>query len=206
MPNPNETSDCPTVEIHRYPNRRFYDTSHSRYVSLADIQELIRNGSRVCITDSKTKQDISAKVLAQIIIERDPPKLQAFPVELLHQLVRTNQEMVLDFVDTYFNQAMLAFFESRRAFEGYLRDVLGIREPFLLHYGWADVLKQFAAVPTSEIGSRQGVLSDENSSNTPLQDTREAAALRATVDELAVQIKTLRQELATLQLKDSDVS
>src|SRR3569833_1971790 len=57
--------------IKRYANRKLYDTEHSRYVTLDQISEMIRNGDDVKIVDNKTKEDLTSVTLAQIIFEED---------------------------------------------------------------------------------------------------------------------------------------
>jgi polyhydroxyalkanoate synthesis repressor PhaR len=114
------------IDIRRYPNRRYYDTSRSRHLTLEEIHTLIREGHEVRVTDSKTGEDITAKVLAQIILELDPPKLAVFPPELLHRLIRANQQIVTDFTDKYFTKAFMSFMESQRQFENYLREAMGL--------------------------------------------------------------------------------
>ena len=56
--------------IKRYANRKLYDTQHSRYVTLEQIAEMIRNGDEVKIVDNKTKEDLTSVTLAQIISRR----------------------------------------------------------------------------------------------------------------------------------------
>jgi polyhydroxyalkanoate synthesis repressor PhaR len=84
----------PRIQICKYPNRRYYDSTHSRHVTLDQIHQLIRDGHDIEVIDSKTRADITAKVLAQIIVELDPPKLGVFPVPMLHRLLRSNEHLV----------------------------------------------------------------------------------------------------------------
>ena len=114
------------MDLRKYPNRRYYDTRGSNYVTLEEIHAAIRDGCEVQVTDSKTGEDITAKVLTQIILDHDSPKLDIFPTALLHQLIRTNEPLVRDFVDKYFCQALSAFLQSQRQFEQYLRQALGL--------------------------------------------------------------------------------
>lgn len=115
-----------TVQIKKYPNRRYYDATHSRHVTLDDIHRMIVEGHDISVTDSKTGQDITAKVLAQVIVELDPLKLGVFPSAMLHQVIRANEQLVTDFVEKYFNQALMAFLESKQAYEQFLRQSLGL--------------------------------------------------------------------------------
>ena len=117
------------LELRKYPNRRYYDSTRSRHVTLEEIYALIREGYEVRVTDSKSGQDITAKVLAQIIIELDAPKLGVFPVPLLHRLLRSNERMVNDFVQRYFSAPLMAFLDSQRSFEDQFRRVMGVPSP-----------------------------------------------------------------------------
>jgi polyhydroxyalkanoate synthesis repressor PhaR len=114
------TTDSCSVEIRKYPNRRYYNAAHGRYITLSEIRELICDGQDVHVVDSKSGEDITPKVLAQIILEHDSRKLQIFPIELLHQLIRTNEVLVRGFVESFFNQALFVFMESQRLFQRYL--------------------------------------------------------------------------------------
>jgi polyhydroxyalkanoate synthesis repressor PhaR len=108
------TSPAKRLEIRKYPNRRYYDTTRSQHVTLEQIYALIREGYEVRVVDSKTGHDITAKILAQIIIELDAPKLGVFPVTMLHRLLQSNQDLVTQFVQKYFNQPLMAFMDAQR--------------------------------------------------------------------------------------------
>src|SRR6478672_7255816 len=117
------------LRIRKYRNRRYYDSTHSRHLTLNEIYGKIREGYEIEVTDSKSGEDITAKVLAQIIIELDSPKLGVFPVALLHRLLRSNEQILQDFVNKYFNQALEAFLTSRRSMEQYFRQAMGMQPP-----------------------------------------------------------------------------
>ena len=120
------TGEAKKLDIRKYPNRRYYDSTRSRHLTLEEIYAAIREGYEVTVTDSKTGQDITAKVLAQIIIDLDARKLGVFPVALLHRLLRSNEQILHDFVEKYFNQALDGFLNSRRTVEQYFRQAIGV--------------------------------------------------------------------------------
>jgi len=107
-------------EITKYPNRRFYDVTRSRHVTLSDLHDLVAGGAEIVVTDKSTGRDITNIVLTQIILEHDPPKMELFPSSLLHQAIQMNENVVRRFIDQYFAQAMSAFAQSRRQFESFL--------------------------------------------------------------------------------------
>jgi polyhydroxyalkanoate synthesis repressor PhaR len=122
-----ETPGSPRrLQICKYPNRRYYDSTRSRHVTLEEIHTLIREGYDIQVKDSRTGQDITGKVLAQIIIELDPPKLEVFPAPLLHKLLRSSEQLVTDFVQKYFNEALDSFLDSQRNMEQVMRSAMGL--------------------------------------------------------------------------------
>jgi len=98
-----------TVEIRKYPNRRYYDSTHSCHVTLEAIRDMVRDGQSVRVVDSKTSEDITARVLTQIILEHEADKLGVFPVELLTQMIRFDDKMVSEFIKNQIQTPMTAF-------------------------------------------------------------------------------------------------
>jgi polyhydroxyalkanoate synthesis repressor PhaR len=93
------------VRIKRYPNRRFYASNTSRYVSLPEIEQIIRDGATVEIVDSQTGEDITRSVLVQIIAEKHPDKIAMFPTAMLHSILRANDAMA-EFLREYFRNSL----------------------------------------------------------------------------------------------------
>jgi polyhydroxyalkanoate synthesis repressor PhaR len=94
-----------TIQIKRYPNRRFYARNTSKYVSMPEIEEMIRAGHTVEVRDSQTGDDITHLVLTQIIMDRQPEKIALFPIEMLHSIVRSN-DMMTEFLRDYFRHSL----------------------------------------------------------------------------------------------------
>jgi polyhydroxyalkanoate synthesis repressor PhaR len=94
-----------TIQIKRYPNRRFYARNTSKYVSIPEIEEMIRQGHTIEVRDSQTGEELTHQVLTQIILDRQPEKIQLFPVDMLHSIVRSN-DMMTDFLRDYFRHAI----------------------------------------------------------------------------------------------------
>lgn len=82
------------IRIKRYPNRRFYASHTRKYVSLSEIEELIRGGADVEIVDSATGEDITRVILIQMIAEQHPDKAGLFPTAMLHSILRANTAVV----------------------------------------------------------------------------------------------------------------
>ncbi|MCC6491803.1 MAG: polyhydroxyalkanoate synthesis regulator DNA-binding domain-containing protein [Pirellulales bacterium] len=93
------------IRIKRYPNRRFYAGHTKSYVSLGDIEALIRSGQDVEIVDSQTGEDLTRQLLVQIIAERHPEKMALFPTAMLHSMLRAN-DVVANFLKDYFRNSL----------------------------------------------------------------------------------------------------
>ncbi len=93
------------VKIKRYPNRRFYDLSASKYISQEDIEKLVVDGRKVEIRNSQTGKEITRTVLTRIILERQPEKMLLFPTEMLHFILRAN-DVSTGFLRDYFQHSV----------------------------------------------------------------------------------------------------
>jgi polyhydroxyalkanoate synthesis repressor PhaR len=110
-----------TIEIRKYPNRRYYDKTRSQHLTLEEIRALIPEGANVRIIDSQTGADITSKTLMQMILEFNASKLDLFTVPLLVEILRVNDQVVKGFFEKFFNQALLSFFAFQRQLEKQLR-------------------------------------------------------------------------------------
>ena len=57
------------VTVKKYSNRRLYDTSDSRYITLDELAQKIRSGKDVRVIDAKSNEDLTQQTLTQIILE-----------------------------------------------------------------------------------------------------------------------------------------
>jgi polyhydroxyalkanoate synthesis repressor PhaR len=82
--------------VKRYANRKLYDTRDSRYVTLQQIAELVREGEDVRIIDNRTKEDLTDVTLAQIIYEEQKEgKRTAWSVRTLKELVQQGGDRLM---------------------------------------------------------------------------------------------------------------
>ena len=88
--------------IKKYPNRRLYDTSESKYVTLSDVRELVLSGVSFCVIDKKSGDDITRSILLQIIIEQEEVGDPMFSTDVLEQMIGfygdSAQSMAGDFI------------------------------------------------------------------------------------------------------------
>jgi polyhydroxyalkanoate synthesis repressor PhaR len=174
------------LEIKKYPNRRYYDTTHSRHLTLEEIRDLVRDGHDIRVEDSKTGAEITSQVLTQIILELETPKLENFPVHMLVQMIRANERVVGDFIQKYFTQAFAAYLEYQRQMEEHLRH-------FHAMPGALNPFATFAPGVFNPFSTATGAKPAPGASPTSSQTSDETRALIA---ELQKQIAVLQQEIS----------
>ncbi len=76
--------------IKRYSNRKLYDMSRSRYITLAELGELIRQGENIEVIDNDTKADLTEMTLTQVLIAQQKQKHKG-----IRNLVQTQAELLI---------------------------------------------------------------------------------------------------------------
>lgn len=143
----NEPQDV--LQIKKYPNRRYYDTTRSRHITLQEVHDLILQGRDVTVTDSKSGSDITNVVLLQILLEKDHPKLDVFPSSILHMMVRANHQALRSSVEAFFSPFLNIMSQSNRQMEHYWRQAQrGMVNPL----EWTESMMK-AFTPTSTTGT-----------------------------------------------------
>ena len=102
------------IVLKKYANRRLYDTNKSAYVTLAEVADSIRQGKSVSAFDAKTKEDVTAFVLTQIVLEEAKNKNALLPVPLLHIIIRYGENVLQDFFNNYLEQTINAYLTYKR--------------------------------------------------------------------------------------------
>ncbi len=189
MPAPDDPS-AKRLEIKKYPNRRYYDATHSRHLTLDEIRSLIQQGYDLKVVDAKSGAEITAQVLTQIILELDTDKLDSLPVPLLVRIIRVNDQLVKDFVDKYFNQALQSFLQYQQQVEEQIRKAHGLPSMFPSVSAWTQAM---LAPFTSVLGGAEPA-TNRTSSPAPADDT---PGLRRRIAELERQLVETQASRAT---------
>jgi polyhydroxyalkanoate synthesis repressor PhaR len=74
--------------VKRYGNRKLYDTSESRYVTLEEIARWVKAGEDVRILENDTGEDLTAVTFAQIILEEERHKNGLLPLRVLRDIIQ----------------------------------------------------------------------------------------------------------------------
>ena len=88
-----------TRVIKKYPNRRLYDTEESRYITLADVKELVMNKVDFVVIDKKSGEDITRTILLQVISDQEQHGDAIMTEDFLAQIIRAYGSVVPDFME-----------------------------------------------------------------------------------------------------------
>lgn len=105
--------------IRKYANRRLYDTSESRYVTLEDIRQLIIDKEDFYVEDSKSGGDLTRNILLQIITEQENQggeerEQPMFSNKVLQQLIRLYGDSMQGSMSGYLEQSVSTFMDQQK--------------------------------------------------------------------------------------------
>ena len=186
----NDSEESRTLEIRKYQNRRYYDSTHSRHLTLEQIHKLIIEGYNVRVLDAKTNEEITSRVLTQILLEYEPVNLDVFSNELLTRAIRVNDRLLKDFVEVYFRQAFDAFCGSQKQVDQMLRQAhhLSSMLPAAAMSSAANLFGPWMPL-TAPIPSAPARANDSNEEVASAGLQNEIAALREEVAKLKAELK-----------------
>ena len=101
------------VLIKKYGNRRLYDTSDSRYVTLDELAAKIRSGSDLRVVDAQSGEDLTQGTLTQIVLETGNAA-KFLPVQLLTQMIRLSDDALAEFFSRYVTGALDLYLQAKR--------------------------------------------------------------------------------------------
>ena len=105
----------PPRVIRKYANRRLYDATASRHVTLEDIRRLIASGERVQVVDDRSGEDLTRAVLLQIISEQEQFGSPVLSVQLLEGIIRFYGNPVQDMLSRYLEQSLGSVLQQQRS-------------------------------------------------------------------------------------------
>ncbi len=104
--------------IKRYPNRRLYDTEASQYITLEDLAGMVANGCEVKIVDSKDGQDLTRRVLVQVLLlDEQVEKLDCMPIDFLRTLIRLKDPSMMRLFEHYVGTTLQTFTIAQQAMQ-----------------------------------------------------------------------------------------
>ena len=103
--------------IRKYANRRLYDTTASRHVTLEDLRQLIVAGEKLKVVDDKSGEDLTRAVLLQIISEQEQFGAPVLGSELLEMIIRFYGRPAQAMLSRYLEQAFTTMVQQQETMQ-----------------------------------------------------------------------------------------
>jgi len=99
--------------IKKYPNRRLYDTSESRYITLEEVREMVLKEIPFKVVDRQSSEDITRNILLQIIMEQESGGAPLFSADVLSRFIRNYGEATRSGFTEYLDTSLRFFSEQQ---------------------------------------------------------------------------------------------
>src|SRR5207245_678456 len=109
----NTASSGPIV-LKKYGNRRIYDTSLSRYITLHEVEEMVQRGTDLQVLDAKTGEDLTKEILVQIILDKEGAR-EMLPTSFLKQVVKLSASPLKEAFSRTVQDSLDSFLSGQRA-------------------------------------------------------------------------------------------
>jgi polyhydroxyalkanoate synthesis repressor PhaR len=115
--------------IKKYANRRLYDASISKHVTLEDIRDLIVRGEKIKVVEDKSGEDITRLILLQVIAEQEQFGKPILTTQLLESIIRYYGGPMQDFMAGYLEQSVAAFMRQQESVQQQISQMLTSAPP-----------------------------------------------------------------------------
>lgn len=184
-------------KIKKYVNRKMYDTTDKRYVSMEQVARLIKSGEEVSIIDNKTGEDLTAAIVSRLIGQEKEEKGSVVSPRIMMQLLRKGGDTLTDYAKKYTslwqNALTMAEDEVDKVVGTLVKDkALSRAEGSRLKQeitGYTDSLKSW-------IGDRVDRHMNEALAAMNLASRDQVAALTAKIDKLSREVARLKKQSA----------
>lgn len=109
--------------VKRYANRKLYDTTDKRYVTLDQIAILIREGEEIKVIDNESGEDLTSVTLSQILVEQEKKHEGGLPKSFLNELVKSSSTL-FDYLRKTLSSWISAAQISEEAIERHIDDLV----------------------------------------------------------------------------------
>ena len=99
--------------IKKYANRRLYDASQSRHITLEDIRGLIVKGEKIKVVEDKTGTDITRHILLQVIAEQEQFGRPILSTTVLESIIRFYGNSMQGFLASFLEKSVETFLHQQ---------------------------------------------------------------------------------------------
>jgi polyhydroxyalkanoate synthesis repressor PhaR len=103
--------------IKKYPNRRLYDTTESRYITLEEVREMVLKEIPFKVVDRQSEEDITRNILLQIIMEQESGGEPLFSADVLSRFIRNYGEAARSGFAEYLDTSLRFFTEQQNVIQ-----------------------------------------------------------------------------------------
>ena len=111
--------------IRKYANRRLYDTTASRHVTLDDIRKMIATGERVKVVEDKGGEDVTRAMLLQIVANEEQFGTPVLSTQLLEALIRFYGNPIQEMLSQYLEQSINGMLRQQQLMQTEMAKALG---------------------------------------------------------------------------------
>jgi polyhydroxyalkanoate synthesis repressor PhaR len=101
------------IIIQKYANRRLYNKATSSYITLEDLSKMVKDGVEFEVRDAKSGEDITRKVLTQIIFEEEGRGQNLLPIQFLRQLIGFYGDRMQAFLPSFLELSLDSFIRQQ---------------------------------------------------------------------------------------------
>ena len=106
--------------IKKYANRRLYDASQSRHITLDDIRALIVKGEKIKVVEDKTGHEITRHILLQVIAEQEQFGRPILSTSVLESIIRFYGSSMQGFLASFLEKSIETFLRQQDTLQSQL--------------------------------------------------------------------------------------
>jgi polyhydroxyalkanoate synthesis repressor PhaR len=110
--------------IKKYANRRLYDASQSRHITLDDIRGLIVKGERIRVVEDKTGHDITRHILLQVIAEQEQFGRPILSTKVLEAIIRFYGNSMQGYLAAFLEKSIETFLNQQEAVQAQISKIV----------------------------------------------------------------------------------
>lgn len=127
--------------LKKYPNRRIYDTSSSRFITIEDVRRLVLDYEPFQVIDSKSGEDLTRATLLQVITEMEAEGRESLLTNrVLEELIRFYGNSVNRLLRGHLEQVICALLSQQNLVRGKVKHVIDNTNPVPLV---AEIARQY---------------------------------------------------------------
>jgi polyhydroxyalkanoate synthesis repressor PhaR len=110
--------------IKKYANRRLYDATQSRHITLDDIRSLIVKGEKIKVVEDKTGHDITRHILLQVIAEQEQFGRPILGTPVLEAIIRFYGNAMQGFLAGFLEKSVETFLSQQEAVQAQISKIV----------------------------------------------------------------------------------